>query len=186
MPINPGDMPVLFDAVTLQNATSAGRLELFEALYGHRPEPRWTEQVQEEVRRGATMLKSVAWCRPILDHEWLGEAFEPNDLALVLRLQTAMTVPGKSDEDEDEEKNLGEAQCIAAAIELDAVFVTDDRGAYTFAKSRLGPARVKDFCQLLFEAAEFGTISRSEVADVHLAVSEAGRSMLCARHGSWS
>ncbi|ROQ37055.1 hypothetical protein EDF46_2500 [Frondihabitans sp. PhB188] len=129
------------------------------------------------------MLKSRAWCQPVLDFAWLGAAAPDYDLGLTFRLQTLM-----NSLDDDDDKNLGEAQCMSAAIHTSAYLVTDDRRAYNFAAKRpeLGTSRVKDFCHLLFDAAGEGFITRSEVDEAHDRVADCGRTMLCARHADFA
>jgi hypothetical protein len=175
-------MPIFYDAVTLQHAAATDCLPLLESIHGHRPGPRWTEKVKLEVEAGARMVSSASWCQPVLDFEWLGPALNDEDLALTFGLQARMNAPG-----DDATKNLGEAQCMSAAITRTGCIVTDDRRAYNFAARypELDKTRVMDFCQLLFVAREAGLITLSEVDSIHERISSLGRTMLCARHVDW-
>lgn len=42
--------PVIHDAVTLRHFAAVGRMDVLEACHGHRPEPRWTEGIEDAGR----------------------------------------------------------------------------------------------------------------------------------------
>jgi hypothetical protein len=179
----PGDMPIFYDSVTLQHAAAAGCLPILESIHGYRPEPRWTERVKSEVEAGARMIGSASWCQPVLDFEWLGPALGDEDVILTFELQALMNAPGDASD-----KNLGEAQCMSAAITRTGCLVTDDRRAYKFAARYpdLDKTRVMDFCQLLYVAAGEALITLSQVEVIHDRIESLGRTMLCARHDEWA
>ncbi|GEC77094.1 MULTISPECIES: hypothetical protein [Microbacterium] len=165
---------ILFDTVTLEHFAATGRLDLLEETYSGFDEPRWVEQVREEVRAGAGMSKSQALCQPVLDLAWLGEPVE-GPLKETLRLKILL---GGTDDDDE---HLGEAESIAVAAEAGAVFVTDDAGAFDFARHNgmLGPANVKDACVVLWEACSLGLITDEEITQFHVDVFDAQRTMRC-------
>ncbi|MGS0561921.1 hypothetical protein [Microbacterium aurugineum] len=168
-------MPViLFDTVTLEHFAAADRLELLEKTFYGFDEPRWVEQVKEEVLAGAGLSKSRKFCVSVLDLEWLGDAVA-GPLEETLRLK--ILLGGTNDDDE----HLGEAESIAFALTTQAVFVTDDTGAYEFAKhqSVLGPNSVKDSCAVLWEACSAGHISDDDITRFHHDVFDLGRTMRC-------
>jgi hypothetical protein len=178
----PGDMPIFYDAVTLQHAAATNCLPILQSIHGHRPEPRWTEKVKSEVEAGARMIGSAPWCQPVLNFKWLGTALPDEDLALSFELQAKMNAL-----EDHADKNLGEAQCMSAAITRTGCLVTDDRRAYNFATRYpdLDKTRVMDFCQLLFTAASEAHITLAQVDTIHQQVQNLGRTMLCARHSEW-
>lgn len=165
---------ILFDTVTLEHFAATGRLDVLEKTYADFDEPRWVEQVREEVLVGAGMSKSQAWCQPVLDLEWLGDPVE-GPLKESLQLKILL---GGTDEDDE---HLGEAESIAVAAQIGAVFVTDDTAAFDFARrqGRLGPANVKDACSVLWEACSAGHVTDDEITQFHLDVFDAQRTMRC-------
>lgn len=176
-------MPIFYDSVTLQHAAAAGCLPILESIHGHRPEPRWTERVKSEVEAGARLIGSASWCQPVLNFEWLGAALGDENITLTFELQALMNAPGDA-----LDKNLGEAQCMSAAITRTGCLVTDDSRAYKFAARHpdLDKTRVMDFCQLLFMAVGEALLTRGQVDAIHERVEDLGRTMLCARHSEWA
>lgn len=168
-------MPViLFDTVTLEHFAVAGQLELLERTFVTFDEPRWTEQVRQEVLGGANLAKSRAFCEPVLQLQWLGEPVEgPLDETLKNQVRLGGSTAG--------DEHLGEAESIAYAVTCDAVFVTDDAGAYDFARNRnvLGPNNVKDSCAVLWDACSAGGIGDADITRFHNDVYDSGRTMRC-------
>ncbi|MGS0567179.1 hypothetical protein ACU8V6_00020 [Vibrio alginolyticus] len=54
------------DTVTLEHFAAADRLELLEKTFYGFDEPRWVEQVKEEVLAGAGLSKSRKFCVSVL------------------------------------------------------------------------------------------------------------------------
>lgn len=107
----------------------AGQSELLERMFVTFDEPRWTEQVRQEVLEGANLARSRAFCEPLLKLQWLGETVEgPLDETLKNQVRLGGSTAG--------DEHLGEAESIVFAVICDAVFVTDDAGAYDFARNR--------------------------------------------------
>lgn len=148
MPLT-SETPVIYDAVTLHIFAHMDRLDLLDAEYGHRPDPRWTDEVHAEVVRGRSHPESLITSGRILEATWMRAPGSPSDTLEVLRIQAALATPGRS-----QDKNLGEAESMALAIETGAIFVTDDKAAYDLARKRpdLGRDRVLDACSILGRA----------------------------------
>lgn len=169
------EMPVIYDAVTLHIFSEIDRLEVLTSTFGHRPEPRWPDEVHSEVLKGKNHLESIASSSRILDLVWLGLPRTPLDLALVIRIQAALATPGRS-----QDKNLGEAEAMVLAIEVGGVFVTDDKAAFDLARRRkdLGFERVLDFCAILQFAEQQLIMNADDVKQFHLEIAPK-RSMRC-------
>lgn len=168
-------MPIiLFDTVTLEHFAAANQLSLLKATFAKYDEPRWVEQVQIEVTNGAALTKSRAFCEPVLELDWLGTPVV-GDLGETLHRKILL---GGSD---DTDEHLGEAESIVVALEMGAVFVTDDAGAYDHARHRavLGPNLVKDSCELLWMACGAGHIDDAAITQFHNDVFDVGRTMRC-------
>lgn len=180
MPL-PVGKPIIYDSVTLQHFAAAGSLSILERLHRDYPLPRWTEQVHHEVLAGTNMSKSAGFCRPVIELTWLDEPVQGVDLTMTLRLQALLS--GSND---DPSRNLGEAESLAHAIACGGSFVTDDTGAYDFARNYylFGANRVSDMCTLLWDALGANLLGRNEVTAVHTGVFDAGRTMRC-RCSDW-
>lgn len=171
-PVLPGSQPVIYDAVTLQHFSAVNRLDILQELHGHRPTPRWTDEVHNEVLKGRNHNESKEWCDRLASTSWLGTPTAPNDLVRVMRFRSAL---GST------EKNLGEAESMVLAIEIGAIFVTDDRGAFDFAARNqdLGRTRVLDSCALLKLAEGQGYLTADESRAFHVDVADVSRFMRC-------
>jgi predicted nucleic acid-binding protein len=169
------EMPVIYDAVTLHIFSEIGRLDVLTSTLGHRPEPRWTDEVHSEVLKGKNHLESVASSSRILDLAWLGLPRTPVDLPLVFRIQAALATSGRS-----QDKNLGEAESMVLAIEVGGAFVTDDKAAFDLARRRkdLGSERVHDACAILQLAEQRFIMNADDVKQFHLEIAPK-RSMRC-------
>lgn len=171
----PSEMPVIFDTVTLQVFAEMDRLDLLIQLFGHRPTPRWSTEVRAENVKGQNHADSMLRCTRIIESGWLGNDEAPSDLALVLKIQAALSSGVNADD-----KNLGEAESIALAIERGGVFVTDDKAAYDLARKRpdVGVARVLDAHTILVLAESQSLLTSADVKQFHIDVA-ARRSMRC-------
>ena len=85
-----GSRPHLYDATTLRTLATVERLDLLELAHGECPEPRWTEEVREEVLQAAED-GDLASDR-VLRCAWLGDPVCPEvrQLAEIYRLQVAL------------------------------------------------------------------------------------------------
>lgn len=166
------DQPVIYDSVTLQHFSAIDRLDILHEIHGHRPTPRWCDEVFKEVVAGASLLESHDWCDRIVKTAWLGNPAAPQDLLKVMKFRAAL---GSA------EKNLGEAESMVLAIETQGIFVTDDRGAFDFAARNpdLGPGRVMDSCMLMRIAEGQGYLTEDDVRDLHVLIRDVPRSMRC-------
>lgn len=73
--------------------------------------------------------------------------------------------------------HAGEAEGIYFAEKLGGRFVTDDNGAYDFARRRLGPGRVFDTVDVLREAVTNGDMDSGEALNLVNAIRNSGRSI---------
>lgn len=163
--------PVLHDAVTLLHFAASGHLGLLEERHAAVPEPLWAEAVRSEIANGAA--HGHPGCEELLRAQWLGEPVAPaaSDRAGILRLLVAL-----NDGTGAPAAHAGEAESIYFAEKLDTLFVTDDNGAYDFARWRLGDGRVKDTVDLLRDAVAMGELTPAGA----LAIADGIRS--CDRH----
>lgn len=168
------DQPVIYDTVTLHHFAAANRLDILVSLHGHRPEPRWSDEVEDEVRNGLGHPDSASRSRLLLSQTWLGQSSQPSNQKLVFKIQAALATP-------ENQRNLGESESMALAIETGAIFVTDDAAAYDFAlhMPEFGHGRVLDTCQLLSIAEGNAEISSSDVARLHEEMANDGRTLRC-------
>lgn len=171
--------PFLYDAVTLRHFATIGRLSVLESVHRFRTPPRWTDAVHREIADNA----GDSACDAVLANSWLGTPETPLDeteLLAVMALRTSFARIG-----EPATKHLGEAQSIIMAKRLGASFVTDDRAAYEAARgpNQLGMGRVTHACWLLSEASVNGDLTPQEVAQAHLQIKAAGRTLLCSLPG---
>jgi len=152
---------VIYDAVTLFHFAVVGRLDVLELRHGHRPPPRWTEAVRDEISVGAA--HGMPGAQTILDASWLDAPISPSsgDLRGITMLQV-----GLNDGQRPPTKHAGEAESIYFAEKLDAIFVTDDNAAYDFAIRRLGAGQVIDTVALLQEAVSMDELSAGGAADL--------------------
>ncbi|MHB1129131.1 MAG: hypothetical protein ACYC06_03690 [Ilumatobacteraceae bacterium] len=155
--------PVIHDAVTLNHFGALNRLDILESRHGGLPEPRWTEAVHEEIRKGASIAQ--VHCQRVLAVTWLGEpaSISVEYLVEVQNLRIALNDFGPTTQ-----THLGEAESILLAEIHDGIFVTDDNAAYDFAQRRgnLGTGRVKDTVDVLRESVAMGEISKGQAADL--------------------
>ena len=130
--------PVLYDAVTLLHFAVSGHFDVLEERHAAMPEPRWTEAVRSEIETGAA--QGHPGCRDILQAQWLGKPATPkaSDRIGIFRLLVAL-----NDGAGAPVAHAGEAESIYFAEKFDTLFVTDDNGAYDFARRRLGDGRVR-------------------------------------------
>jgi hypothetical protein len=168
-----GDGPRIVDGVTLRHFGVIDRMSLLGARLAGFPEPRWTEVVRSEVLAGLGRPE----CDAVLAATFLGQPFAavtPSQQASVFRLRIA--IRGASDADDDDpDRDLGEAESIYAAEMFNGVFITDDSSAYDFARQRFGPNRVMDTVDLLREAVGCGEMPPSEAQHVADAIRNSGR-----------
>lgn len=165
--------PVLHDAVTLRHFAAVGRMDVLQACHGHRPEPRWTEQIRAEI--SSAMQVGEAYCSDILSETWLGDPAAPSvaELREVYRLQV-----GLNDGRQPPKGDRGEAEGIYFAEKHNGQFATDDNNAYEFARRRpsLGMGRVIDTIQVLQTAVADGYVTATEAHDIANAIEDVGRS----------
>lgn len=162
--------PLLFDTVTLRHLGTAGRLDILQTRYGHRPQPRWTDAVHDEIdiNRGKPDCDRV-----LAIADWLGPpiaATTTADLRGVAALHVALNEGRRPPI-----QHLGEAESIYFAEQLNGIFVTDDNDAYDFAVHRLGPGRVLDLIGVLREAVATGDLTTSDAHLLANAVRNSGR-----------
>lgn len=164
--------PVIYDTCLLSHVAEIGYLHILDFLYKDRPEPRWTPAVKREVTKGAAIH---VFCKQILALTWLGEPQEPQDTNAVLHLRNQL-----SSQDDPQTANMGEAESIILAREVNGSFMTNDFGAYYRAgeKQYLAPNRVFSACNALNEAREYGKLSPIEVEEAHNLI-RAKRRMIC-------
>lgn len=122
------------DNTVLCNYAAIERLDVLEKTLAGRG--RWTEAVAYEARQSARWLAAL---RPLLMDGWLGEPIEIADPAAVARVDVIRRtvfggLPGQP------LKHLGEAQTLFL-LDNDETYqggrwLTDDRGAYEYAKRR--------------------------------------------------
>jgi hypothetical protein len=162
----------LYDAVTLRHFGTIGRLDVLENRCRHRDPPHWTQAVADEIGRAAK--SGYPGCQEILDATWLSPPIEPEiaDLRGILHLQI-----GLNDGRRPPVAHGGEAEGIYFAEKRGGSFVTDDNGAYDFAKRRLGPGRVLDTVDLLREAVMYGEMHDRQAANIVDLIRDSGRSI---------
>ncbi len=162
--------PVLFDAVTLCHFAVCGRLGILEQVHGWRDAPRWTEEVEAEIRRG----DAAGWpgCLAILTCHWLGSSVLPTiaDQQRIVRIWI-----GLNDGRRPPIRHAGEAQCIYFAEKLGGLVATDDNAAYDFAERRLSVGRVIDTVHILRDAVAAGYVSASDASGIVSSITSAGR-----------
>lgn len=166
--------PVLHDAVTLNHFAAANRLDVLEARHSHRPEPRWTEAIRDEIAAGVSA--GIPYCGDVLTQTWLGLAEEPEtaELSAIVQLQV-----GLNDGVYPPEHHRGEAEAIFFAERDNGLFATDDNAAYDFARRRqgLGPGRVIDTIRILQDAVAAGELSAQTAHEIANEIEDAGRSL---------
>jgi predicted nucleic acid-binding protein len=155
--------PVLHDAVTLNHFGAVGRMDVLEVRHGNCELPRWAQAVAEEVKEGA--LQGYSHCKAVMRANWLGQPAEiaPEDSEVFYRLWVGLN-DGKS----PPEKHKGEAQSIFFAEREGGMFVTDDSGAYDFARRRplMMMGKVKDSIEVLRIAVSAGELTKEEAFDL--------------------
>jgi len=160
----------LVDAVTLRHFGITERLGALGHVLSRYPPPRWTEAVRSEILAGWGQTD----CNNVLGAAFLGVPYQiqTGELVEVIRIRVALSngMGGSAG-------HLGEAESIFLADKLNGAFVTDDRGAYDFARRRLGDRRVFDTIDLLREAVASGYFGPSEAQQVADAVRNSGRSL---------
>lgn len=146
---------------------------LSRCVDGHAPH--WTEAIRDEVQGGVNVGRAP-FLREVLDCDWLGAPWTPStkDLKAIYELQV-----GLNDGKRPAEDHLGEAECIHACAVTDGGFVTDDRGAYSFAQRR--GVWVRDTVRLLQEARASFETSTDECWDAVEAMLVADRTVGCIR-----
>lgn len=174
--------PVLHDAVTLQHFAVADGLAILQDAHGHQPEPRWTDTVHQEVVQGKQ--RGHAHCASVLSCTWLGEPASPTakDLKAIARLHTALKL---NEGHSTELDHLGEAESIYFAKQHGGTFVTDDAGAYDFARNptNLGPGRVLDTVAVLRGQVSMGSITSDQAFECADAIITSGRHLRAAHRG---
>ena len=171
-PAHSAEGPRIVDGVTLRHFGVIDRMSLLEARLVGFPEPRWTEVVRSEVLAGLDQPE----CAAVLSASFLGQPYEAplSEQAAVFRLRVAIR-GASDDEDDDPERDLGEAESIYAVDKFHGVFITDDSSAYDFARQKFGPNRVMDMVDLLREAVACGEMTPSEAQHVADAIRNSGR-----------
>jgi predicted nucleic acid-binding protein len=120
---------VVFDTGPLWSFASIGRLDVLETRYGDRA--RWTLEVQDEVKRNASVAPELA---QVMSARWLGSAINVPDLdppRSVGLLHDINVVRASLARHGDHAKaHLGESSVIVAARELRGwVAIEDEDGA---------------------------------------------------------
>lgn len=161
--------PVLFDTVTLLHFGTVARLDVLEARFGSRPEPRWTEAVFDEVEAGRGFAASDA---VLAAQAWLGIPIAPSsrDHAGIHTLHV-----GLNEGRRPPTSHFGEAESIYFADARNGKFVTDDNDAYTFAARKLGVGRVMDTIEVLQECVAMAEVPAAEAVNIANGVRNAGR-----------
>lgn len=166
--------PAIYDATTLRNFAAVDRLDICENYSGASEMPRWTEEVSEEITRGAASLDIA--CGKVCLASWLGAPVCPkeDDLETIVELQIALSDPSDS-----RYRNAGEAESIYFAEALGADFATDDNWAFQFAASRqtLGLTRVIDTVDILAATVQANDMSATEAAQVCNDIRSVGRQL---------
>lgn len=164
--------PVLHDAVTLRHFAAVGQLDLLRKQHGHRPVPRWTEEIHKEVARA--VKSGTYYCVAILNADWLDAPAAPNkeDLIHIVKLQIEINKGNFT-----ARANHGEAECIYFAAKYQGQFATDDNEAYEFAllKSSLGAGRVIDSIYILRSAVALSHITPIEADEIAKDMERQGR-----------
>jgi hypothetical protein len=160
---------VYFDACTLSNFATVGRLEILEIRYGYRA--RWTETIQYEVRRGLPADPSL---QQILGAGWLGQPVEVDGDRKALR-EIENIRRGLGGSQADPLQHLGEAEIMyhLGRREPSGIFVTDDRPALDFARNR--GLFTLDTSQILAECFQQGEIGCPDAYDLILEMFERNR-----------
>ncbi len=164
--------PVLHDAVTLNHFGSVGRMDVLQTRHAYCDKPLWTKAVAEEIKEGA--IQGYRHCKVVSDACWLGEPAEikSRDQSEYYRLWV-----GLSDGQRPPTKHKGEAESIFVAEHNGGTFLTDDSGAYDFAKRRatLGIGRVQDSIDVLRSAVAMSELSKEDACDLALQIESNGR-----------
>jgi hypothetical protein len=163
--------PVLHDAVSLKHFAIVNRLDVLEARHGDLDEPRWCDEVREEVELGLGLAVENA---RILAATWLGRphVLDAKDQAAAYKYHVSLN-EGR----EPPTKHKGEAYSIFVGQKIGACFFTDDETAYDWAeaKTRFGLASVKDTIDVLRDAVAMGELDKHEACTLILEMQEAGR-----------
>lgn len=162
----------LYDAVPLRHFGAIRRLDVLEARSRYLDPPRWTQAVYDEIREAADL--GYPGCRDIIAADWLSSPLDPKaeDRIGILRIHI-----GLNEGRRPPVKHAGEAEGIYFAEKLGGRFITDDNGAYDFAKRRLGPGRVLDTVDLLREAVMYGDMDAGDALNLVNAIRNSGRSV---------
>lgn len=164
--------PVLHDAVTLNHFGSVGRMDVLQTRHGDCPMPLWTSGVKEEIENGAN--KGHQHCRVVMAAGWLGEPaeIESKNYKDFYNIWLAL-----NDGRERSTKNKGEAESIFVAEHTQGTFLTDDSGAYDFAKRRpkLAGGKVRDSIDVLRSAVAMGELSKEDACDLAIQIENKGR-----------
>ena len=163
--------PTIYDATTLRNFGTIGRLDLCQIFSENTALPRWTSEVCEEITRAAEELDEA--CGRVYLATWLGEPVCPtdHDLIGIIDLQIELG--------DGPNRNAGEAESMYFAEKLGYVFATDDNAAYRFAASRpaLGLERVIDTVDILTAVVRGNVLSCEDAAALCSDMRAAGRSL---------
>lgn len=164
--------PVLHDAVTLRHFAAVNQLTLLRKQHGHRPVPRWTEEIREEITRAAK--SGIHHCAAILKVGWLDAPAIPDqeDLRQIVKLQIGINKGNHT-----ARANHGEAECIYFATKHQGQFATDDNDAYEFAflHESLGAGRVIDTIDILKAAVVSNLITAIEADAIAKDIEKQGR-----------
>lgn len=163
--------PVLFDAATLVNFAVVDALALLEGEYGHRP-PHWTAVVRQEIADGYNLAGVVA-LGSVLSATWLGRPLEPKSAKD--RKSIAELHIGLNGGVRPPVGHAGEAESIHFALQLGAVFVTDDRPAAAYA-DRKG-VHVLDTVDVLRALQVAGTLSCDGAWELAVQMMDVGRTV---------
>jgi hypothetical protein len=151
----------------LENFTAVGRVGLLRSLYRDRCS--WTVGVQSDIQPRLLVRPDLQE----IDASWLGEPIEETDpdgvrlIDLIRRTLGGSTLLPR--------QHLAESQAIyhVSHVEKNAIFATDDRGAYSMAVRR--GLTVIDTPDILSACYEAGLLACPEAYDLLLAMAAAGR-----------
>ena len=167
--MNPVTGNVIIDTCTLENFVVVDAL----GLLGQRPgaRARWTETIRIEVARG---VRAEPRLREVLQAQWLGEPVEIHaDLGGIKRIdQIRRALGGRPAQPM---RHLGEAEVIyfLEESEPDWTFLSDDRPAVAFARSR--GLHAVDTAEMLSECHAAHEIGCPDAYQLLLKMAAAGR-----------
>ncbi|MDH2902390.1 MAG: hypothetical protein PXZ08_00360 [Actinomycetota bacterium] len=173
---------VLHDAVSLKHFAIANRLDVLEERHGHLAEPRWCEEVQEEIKNGIGLASENA---AILSATWLGTpaSIAIEDMAAAYKYHVVL-----NDGREPPTMHKGEAYSIFVGQKIGAIFFTDDGTAYEWgnAKVRSGLGGVKDTIDVLRDAVSMGELTKEQACELALTMQDRGRDFRSVHDGKFT